>query len=577
MASVKADIIVDVVDNGATASAKRTEAALKSLAESEIRGANAAKVLAQANLEQAEAQMRTASSADALRLAELAAAGATRQLAAAEGQASKASASLASNAKNAAAATATIQPAAAGATKAVGRISQAQKLQGLAMAQNINLVSELAMGFGNMSPVTRGLGLAFATAGNNAFALASALGPMGVVIGTLVGVLPGLIGMFHALSDSADDSAESMDGARRSYTAMLDAQRAGRQQMEGSRRLLEGDASTEELDDAIAVARQVQTGARRRESDIIRARGGAGDTENITFHQRLFNAYRQTEEFQSGGELSLESVRRFADEFQQRPENRGGPTRLVTDDGIALAGLRELRTASTRSFDEGSEERDASSGSIAAAERLERLQERRRIAAEREQREAMETDAEQASSRVGVAQAEFDRQLNLAGIAPARAQRLRSDLSAARGDDDAIFRSGDLNALGDNRGAIVAAAERVREQREIAQRRQAEIRAAQLAEIDNERGARADATTRDLPGIGERAGGAGGRGIETRIAEAIRNDAEAAERQREPGRLEVTIRNQAGATIGSASIAEGEISQVELDAEAAGPEGLGSL
>ena len=577
MTTVKAAIQLDVIDRGAATTA-RAEAAIKSLAQAELQAANATKVLAAASLTKAQTAISGATSVTGLAKAELAAARSSIQLAKAENAASRATRQLEASAKRAALATSSLAPAATTAAKATRGITQAQKLQGLGMAQNINLVSELAMGFGNMSPMTRGLGLAFATAGNNAFALASSLGPMGVMIGTLVGVVPALITMFSAMSDEADDAAESMEGARRSFSNMIDAQRSAREGQEGSRRLLEGEASTEELDDAIAVARQVRTASQRRESNIIRDAGGnqANGGENRLFSQQVFNAFRQSSAFQSGEMPTLSAVQNFAENMPAEP---GGPRRRVTDPGIALQALRELQTTRGRSFDEGGEDRDASSGSTAATERIARLEERRVVAEARERREALEADAQAASSNVSVAQSEFDRQLDLANVSPRRAQRMRSDLAAANGDNDAIFRSGDLGALGENRGAVEAAAALVRGQREVAERRQAEIRAAQLERIRDEQTAQADASTRDLPGIGERAGGGGngeGRGA-TRIAEAIRSDAEARERAREPGRLEVVLQNSSGERIGSATIAEGESERLELDADGAGPDGLGPI
>ena len=113
-------------------------------------------------------------------------------------------------------------------------VTDAQKRQGLEMAGNINLVSELALGFGNLSPATRGLGLAFATAGNNAFALAGALGPMGVIIGTLIGVIPGVISLISNLGDEMDDVAASTDIAKQSLSEFESI--ANRQRAEAARR-----------------------------------------------------------------------------------------------------------------------------------------------------------------------------------------------------------------------------------------------------------------------------------------------------------------------------------------------------
>ena len=76
------------------------------------------------------------------------------------------------------------------ADRGMGRITEASKRQGLALAENVNLTSELALGFSTLSPATRELGIAFASAGNNAYQLGRSFGPMGVGVGLVIGLLP---------------------------------------------------------------------------------------------------------------------------------------------------------------------------------------------------------------------------------------------------------------------------------------------------------------------------------------------------------------------------------------------------
>ena len=564
MTNVKAQIEIEVIDHVSAATAK-AEQAIQSLAQAELQAANATKVLAAASLEKAQTAAAGATSVEGLARADLQAANASRQLARAEIQAAKASATLATNARNASAATASLSPAAGTAIQAVGRITQAQKLQGLGMAQNINLVSELAMGFGNMSPKTRELGLAFATAGNNSFALASALGPMGVVVGTVVGLAPSLIKMFTDAGSAADGAASSMDGARRAFLAMVDAQRQGREQMESSERLLEGEATTEEIDDAIAVTRQLQAKAQRRESAAL---ASVSPLERATVERALQEADPTNISHERMSEIAEEARDIVEIQTGHRPDRVGGG-----DMQGVMGALNRVNQIRGASFDEGAENRAASTGTRAAAERLRLLEERRQVAAAREQREAFEQDVQDDGTRVSVAEAEFNRQIELSGASPQVAQRLRADLAAARGVDGETFRSRDLDAVGGNRGAITTSADRVRQFRSDAQERQDAYRAQQLEEFEAERLARAD-TTADVPGIGERASRPGGPGNETFIVPATRSDEAAAARSPFTGTINMNVNGQYA---GQLQVTEGEISQVELDAEAAGPDGFGAL
>lgn len=158
-------------------------------------------------------------------------------------------------------------------------------------------------------------------------------------------------------------------------------------------------------------------------------------------------------------------------------------------------------------------------------------------------------------------------------MSPRVAQRLRSDLAAARGTEGDTFLSSDLDAVGPQREELVTAADRVRQFRADAEARQDVLRQQQLQEFEAERLARPD-TTADVPGIGERASRPGGRGNETFIVPATRSDEEAAARSPITGTINVNVNGQYA---GQLQVAEGEISQVELDAEAAGPDGFGAL
>lgn len=367
MTNVKAQIEIEVVDHVSAATAK-AEQAIQSLAQAELQAANATKVLATASLERAQTAAAGATSVEGLARAELNGANASRQLARAEIQAAKASATLATSARNASAATASLTPAAGTATAAVGRITQAQKAQGLGMAQNINLVSELAMGFGNMSPATRGLGLAFATAGNNAFALASALGPMGVVIGSIVGVAPALISMFRDMGTEAEDAASAIDGARRSFNELVSAQTSARRDQESEEDLFSGAASSETVQDALDVVRRQQDAARSDENKQLRQSSALGGT-----FAPLTRELMAAEDFDENG-VSPEA-------FQEANERLG--TNAGAFQGAIIQQLEALRGRRT-----------SSTGSSGLEARMERLRAGLAVAQERERQDAFEEDVQ---------------------------------------------------------------------------------------------------------------------------------------------------------------------------------------
>lgn len=81
----------------------------------------------------------------------------------------------------------------------------AGKAQAYAMAGQVNTAAELIYNFSILSPATRQFGTAMVMAGGSAFAFAGALGPIGVIGGTLVGIIPGLISLFQETGDELDE------------------------------------------------------------------------------------------------------------------------------------------------------------------------------------------------------------------------------------------------------------------------------------------------------------------------------------------------------------------------------------
>ncbi|MEM7607334.1 MAG: hypothetical protein AAF411_18435 [Myxococcota bacterium] len=299
------------------------------------------------------------------------------------------------------------------ARRATSRLTQEQRRQSLGLAQNVNLVSELALGFGNLSPATRQLGITFATAGNNAFALAGIFGPMGVAIGTLIGVVPGLIGLFQNLGDEAGSAADGMDRARGSFLSMIAAQRSARERQRESADLLDGTASSEAIGDAINVARRVLTNARGRERRFLR--------EGTSEEQEVLRRALATEDPRA---LS-------ADRISQIAADVGLPA--GSDLGVIQGRIRTVADLRSRSFDEGTDDRAASSGVPAAQERLRRLERAQGIARSRESEEALDDRRQQAQQGVSLADEVLGQSLRSQGVANALRGRLRTSLSESDG------------------------------------------------------------------------------------------------------------------------------------------------
>jgi hypothetical protein len=134
---------------------------------------------------------------------------------------------VASAEERAARATARFENAVDGSRTAVGRmdaplrsaaaghatVGRASNAAGRKFAETLNIVSELTLGMGALSPKLRETGIAFAGAGNNAVQFAGmGIGPAGIAIGTLVAVLPALIAY---LSDTGDEMERTADSAER--------------------------------------------------------------------------------------------------------------------------------------------------------------------------------------------------------------------------------------------------------------------------------------------------------------------------------------------------------------------------
>jgi len=144
------------------------------------------------------------------------------------------------------------------------KVDAAAKQKGRALAENVNLVSEMALGFGALSPATQQAAIAFAGAGNNAFALANALGPIGPVIALATGLIPAAISAWMRYGDAAKSAATRAREAREAFLSQVDAARQLRESEERERALRRGDLSVAEQGDALETARKAELAAIKR-------------------------------------------------------------------------------------------------------------------------------------------------------------------------------------------------------------------------------------------------------------------------------------------------------------------------
>ncbi|MEM9074441.1 MAG: hypothetical protein AAGE52_38460 [Myxococcota bacterium] len=267
----------------------------------------------------------------------------------------------------------------------------------LGVAQNINLASELALSFGSLSPVTQQLGLQFATAGNNAFALARSLTPAGVIVGTLIGTLPGLISLFRNLGDSAETSA----GQVNAFQEALNRAREARVEREAREEAISGEASTGEIQDRIAATRDQR---KEDEEQLRRLRRSLGstfgiDADNPLVRGLLGNA--ATEGLQRGTVGDLEAAARAAVPF--------------------TAGLNQDRV--TEAFREvGAQGQSRLAQDITGSREEQGLLEGGlRIASARERAETFESDAQ-------ISERRLERLLRDSGLSPGDAADLQDEL-----------------------------------------------------------------------------------------------------------------------------------------------------
>lgn len=478
MADLRASIRIDLVD-GASANAKAIEAATERLRQSQLRAAQAAQVVARSELQSAQAALEaaqgkgdSAEAAERLARAELRAAKASARLAQAEITAARASAEHAQSQGQAAAAMGRQSAAAGTATTATKGVSDAAKRAGRGYAENVNLVSELALGFGNLSPATRGAAMAFAGAGNNAFAMANAMGPLGVGLAVVLGLLPSMIAGLSSMGDEAAEAGNKAAEAASKFNELIDARLQERRDRERQRAIDTGEADSDEITAAVEVDREEAAAARRRANVVdageVRRRGGLGE-----------------------GLAALLDEDRRAGLGEQLA---GGLGNLFGEGGFG-EGVRRARGETL----EEARRREA------RAER--RQSEALPTALAREEQESREERVGSAREAAAVAQRALGRQLERLGLDERRRSRIEQAASAGRTVElPALVRG--LPA--DTREQVLSGAQRTADAAALAERAQREADALRVRQLDEARSTERSRGGDDLGVVRVDSGGAGG-------------------------------------------------------------------
>lgn len=158
--------------------------------------------------------------------------------------------------------------ASAGGMKAAGDATRAKSR---ATAENINLVSELALGLGALDPRLQQVGIAFAGAGNNAFQLANFLGPVPLVITTIATVIPSLVAGLSDTSEEMDGVARSTQTATERLRELRDQERQRREEREEDQRLERGEASAAQLEDQRSALETQLSDVQQQRRDLLRS------------------------------------------------------------------------------------------------------------------------------------------------------------------------------------------------------------------------------------------------------------------------------------------------------------------
>lgn len=169
--------------------------------------------------------------------------------------------------------------AADGASRKLGGVSDEAKKAGRELGLNVNLLSEMTLGFGSLSPKLRESAVQFASVGNNVVTMGASFGPAGVALGVFVGALPSLISLLMDSGDAMEDLAIETDAATQSLLSQLDAIRRVREEQAQRSRIERGLAPVEDLERRVELARLSLVEAQRAADEASAFTRDARQTE----------------------------------------------------------------------------------------------------------------------------------------------------------------------------------------------------------------------------------------------------------------------------------------------------------
>lgn len=201
------------------------------------------------------------------------AAAASQRASAATSRQASAAASLAAAAQNVAGSQERASQASNRFGLSLPRVSEESRKAGLGMAMMFNEGTEMVFMLSSAFPALRQVSILFAGAGNSAFGLARALGPVGVAVAAASAAIPALISLLSDTSDEMDDTAASTDRATRSLQDFIAAQRAAVRAEQQLIRVRAGGGTAEEQAGLAAMVGEQVGEAEARLERVGRAAG----------------------------------------------------------------------------------------------------------------------------------------------------------------------------------------------------------------------------------------------------------------------------------------------------------------
>lgn len=350
-------------------------------------------------------ELQTQSKALSARLRELEAAGETnstefKELSRAYVQAREASSQLGRQASQVSRGMRGQAQAARASTAALGGSRKASQNAGRNMGMLVNSVAELGYSFGTAIPGMQRYGTQMAMMGGNAVTFGAALGPVGVAIGVVSGLLPVAIAAFTEFSGSTDNASSSihhLGNETRNTTEDLQDLVSVLERQQGLRSL------QDRVDMGVASSTEMEAFEDQAEHrvDAARARLQAATDAFNAVERRISAAVEAGREVQEGDHDLLHDLLRRRQESQEAFAE-AYERRLEVTAAADQANAEEVRAVSQDLADDARER--ASSRSRAST--VEREAERKRADAVREaSRHAVDAVAEEYSRREELARA----------------------------------------------------------------------------------------------------------------------------------------------------------------------------